>query len=113
MDPIPSTAINYIVHHIFLPICLPQCDDHDIENDVAICDILINRAEAFKEYLPESCATVWISVVKMFRRLRELYSTTTFDKEQLRWLIQSLKLEGFTLSCASGHDITHSTRQIL
>ena len=102
MDPLSSTAINYIVHHIFLPIRLPQCDDHDIENDFAICDILINRATAFKEFLPDSRATVWISVVKMLHQLQGLYATTIFDEERLHRLMQSLELEGYTLSC--GHD---------
>ena len=104
MDPLSSTAIKYVVHHIFLPIRLPQCDDHDIENDLAICDILINRAAAFKECLPDSHATVWISVVKMLHRLQGLYATTIFDEERLHHLMQSLELEGFTLSC--GHDIS-------
>ena len=104
MDPLSSTAIKYVVHHIFLPIRLPQCDDHDFENDLAICDILINRATAFKEYLPDSHATVWISVVKMLHQLQGLYATTIFDEERLHHLMQSLELEGFTLSC--GHDIS-------
>ena len=97
MNILSLTAIRYLVHHIFLPLCLPQQDDHDIENDIAICDILINRATAFKEDLPDSHATVWISVVKMLHQLRGLYDTTIFDEERLYLLMQSLKLEGFTL----------------
>ena len=104
MDPLPSTAIGYIIHHIFLPICLPQCDDHDIENDFAICDILINRATAFKEYLPDSRRRVWVSVLKTLHQLQGLYATAVFDEERLHRLMQSLELEGFTLSC--GHDIS-------
>ena len=104
MDPLSSTAIGYVVHHIFLPIHLPQRDDHAIENDFAISDILINRATAFKEYLPYSRATVWIPIVKMLHRLRGLYATTFFDEERLHQLMQSLELEGFTLSY--GHDIS-------
>ena len=104
MDLLSSTGIGYVVHHIFLPIRLPQCDDHDIENDFAICDILIDRATAFKEYLPDSRATVWISIVKMLHRLRGLYATTFFEEERLLRVMQSLEPEGFTLSY--GHDIS-------
>ena len=110
MDPLSSTAINYVVHHIFLPIRLPQCDDHDIENDFAICDILINRATAFKEFLPDSRATVWISVVKMIHQLQGLYATTVFDEERLHRLMQSLELEGYTFSCGHGISLIQPNR---
>ena len=106
MDPISSTPISYVVHHIFLPICLPQQDDHAIRNDLAICDILIDCAAAFKKYLPDFRATVWISVVKMLHQLWELHATTSFDKERLHSLMQSLELEGFTLSCGHDRDVS-------
>ena len=42
----------YIIHHVFLPPCLPQADDSSPVHDVALIDALLTALSAFHRICP-------------------------------------------------------------
>ena len=90
MNILTSDTLEYLLNHIFLPIRLPQSDDHDIEKDLAICDQILDHALAFQEFLSPPQSTAWKSIFKMVRTLRKLQSTSVLDVEELEFSMRDL-----------------------
>ena len=97
MDMDASGTLTYLLNHIFLPLRLPQSDDHDIEGDLAICDQILDHALAFQAFLSPSQSTAWNSIFKMMQTLRRLQSASVLDVEVLEFSMRDLIPGGVTI----------------
>ncbi|KDQ56358.1 hypothetical protein JAAARDRAFT_132396 [Jaapia argillacea MUCL 33604] len=68
MPNVPKTLM-YIIHHVFIPMKLPQEDDHDASNDFALCDQTLRCAIEYKELLSPDLQERWTPIVKMLENL--------------------------------------------
>ncbi|KAF8063995.1 hypothetical protein FPV67DRAFT_1608613 [Lyophyllum atratum] len=83
-----SDTLVYIVNHLFLPPRLPQSDDHAIERDLSICDVVINSAQAFEAISATSPVhPPWTPIIKMLTGLRALHMTPSLDKREVQKLM--------------------------
>ncbi|KAG5729437.1 hypothetical protein E4T56_gene6157, partial [Termitomyces sp. T112] len=81
--------LDYILNHVFLPPRLPQSDDSSMENDLAICDLVIRNAQVFSTSL-SSDVLCWGPIIRMLINLESIYSVTSLDKQALKGLVSRL-----------------------
>ena len=92
-------AMNYLIHHVFLPPQLPQEDDYSAEHDTALLRAVMDALEDFKHHVPEEQikhAECVISMLSITDRVRDKTSIDgsidpQFFKNTLKNLSKSSK----------------------
>ena len=87
-------TLKYLINHIFLPLRLPQSEDHDIAKDLAICDRIMACGRNFQQLLPACRASTWDQILTMMERLRDVLGTNTLNENKLLDWMKDLKHGG-------------------
>ena len=87
-------TLKYLINHIFLPLRLPQSEDQDIDNDLAICDRVMACGRNFQQLLPARRTSAWDLILMMIKRLRDLLSTGALNENKLVDRMKDLKPGG-------------------
>lgn len=66
-----QSGLEYIINHVFCPLKLPQASDHTLENDIALSQVVLDAARAFKDQLSSDKHQFWASSFKMLQNLRD------------------------------------------
>lgn len=94
-DSLPSQHLKAILYHVFVPLQLPQKDAGDAVNhevDIALCELILDAAQKYKNLLPEEQQTLWAPIPAM---LQHLQAFTTFrDKESIVTALQNMECGG-------------------
>jgi hypothetical protein len=92
----PSGAVTYLINHIFLPPKLPQTDDINLEYEILMLDITIDRLSKFKGHMLEHSAIIdaAIAMITTLRDVRDSLSTGAIDEKKLRGGLADLCKEG-------------------
>ncbi|PIG82695.1 hypothetical protein AARAC_010891 [Aspergillus arachidicola] len=91
-------ALEYLINHVFLPLKVPQQDDHDPDHERFLVGFVLTALKEFKCYI----ATEWHSttdlVVAMVRNLENMLDPAgCMDPEQLLSSLESLCTDGQAL----------------
>lgn len=66
----PLQDMLYVLHHVFLPQKLPQCDDSNPANDITLCHLTYTASRKFADQiLSQSQRRSWLIVSDMLERL--------------------------------------------
>lgn len=65
----PGGSLLYIIRHIFLPPRLPQKDDHNFENDIALLKCLLDCIKDFEKSAPQECRGRWKACTTLVQSL--------------------------------------------
>ncbi|RDB23567.1 hypothetical protein Hypma_009273 [Hypsizygus marmoreus] len=84
-------TLRYIINHLFLPVRLPDKDDHTIEKDLAICDVVIDKAEEFAKLFGTDFSDRWRPITKMLKDLRSLQSSSAWEEKAVLHAVTGLK----------------------
>jgi hypothetical protein len=88
----------YITNHIFLPLKLPQEDDHHPENDRALCTILLHSATIYRQSLPLDAQIRWGPIEKMLQSLDKLHDSNVLRKDSVKMVMTGMQPGGMLLS---------------
>ncbi|KAG0694113.1 hypothetical protein DFH29DRAFT_1035335, partial [Suillus ampliporus] len=90
-----QSGLEYIVNHVFLPLKLPQGSDYSLENDLALCQAVVDAALAFSDQLSSDKQLLWKNSLKMLRNL----------KDSIRFSAMSVKEVEFQISAMDNNDV--------
>ncbi|KAG6811341.1 hypothetical protein H0H92_007886 [Tricholoma furcatifolium] len=82
---------EYTINHVYFPPRLPQSDDSSAANDIALCELVIQNAQAFAAAL-SSDGQLWSPIIEMMRNLQRIYAGTALDKAVLQDIISKLSV---------------------
>jgi len=102
----PSTdqsSLIYIINHVFLPLKLPQGNDHSLENDLALSQAVVDAALDYMYQLPSDKQLSWMSSVKMLRNLEDSIRFNVLSANEIESQIGTMYNKGslFLYSCIS------------
>jgi hypothetical protein len=94
-DNLDSDILRSVIDHVFLPPRLPRKNDKETERktNIALCDSLIEAAQAFLETIPSSESTLWMHMIKMMEFARRA-AKTPFKKADLQRVLSDMALGG-------------------
>ena len=61
--------LDYIINHVFLPLKLPQKSDESADNYAALCRVIAQCSEQYRERVPDHEKPIWDPIVKMLNTL--------------------------------------------
>ena len=67
-----DTDLQYTINHIFLPPRLPQKDDDNVKNNVALSKRVLAALQALQAYVPEQQNLEWAPYIQMVKNIIEL-----------------------------------------
>jgi hypothetical protein len=94
MSNINLHKLQYIVNHIFLPPELPQKDDHNPENDRALCRELCQSACNFYGLLPSDGRTRWDPIIEMLQCLCDFHELDVLSKDCVKSAMERMQPGG-------------------
>ncbi|KAE8440778.1 hypothetical protein EG329_006578 [Mollisiaceae sp. DMI_Dod_QoI] len=94
---LPSGAIMYLIHHVFLPPKLPQEDDFDTKYEAILVDITIDSLSKFKIHLENDQKLIIDSVISMITNLKTVHHSGTVGENELRNALKDLFKRGGTV----------------
>ena len=102
----PSTdqsSLIYIINHVFLPLKLPQGNDHSLENDLALSQAVVDTALNYMHQVPSDKQLSWMSNVKMLRNLKDSIRFNVLSANEIKSQIGTMYNKGslFLHSCIS------------
>jgi hypothetical protein len=84
----------YTINHIFLPPQLPQKDDHDPDNDRALCAVLLQSAKIYRASLPVHQEIRWNPMVKMLQSLFKFHDSDALSKDPVKIAMRGMQPGG-------------------
>lgn len=91
---IEGDPLQYLVHHLFLPLRLPDRDDYALENDATILKYTLSCVEAFVQSGSTVRREPWNTIVKMLARLRQLEETHALNPVEVEHLLRTAQPGG-------------------
>jgi hypothetical protein len=91
-----SDILRSVIEHVFLPPKLPQTHpgkEAERKMNVALCNSLIEAAQAFLKTIPSSETSLWIHMIKMMQLARRA-AETPFKKDGLQRALLDMALGG-------------------
>jgi hypothetical protein len=85
-----------VIEHVFMPPKLPwrhRGDETERKTNVALCDSLIEAAQAFLKIIPSSESSLWMRMIKMMELARRA-AKTPFKKDGLQRVLSDMALGG-------------------
>jgi hypothetical protein len=101
-DNLDSDTLRSVIEHVFLPPKLPQMHpgkEAERKTNVALCDSLIEAAQAFLETIPSSETSLWIHMIKMMEWARRA-AKIPFKENGLRRVLSDMAPGGMYRYCA-------------
>ena len=98
-DGLEEETLQYLVTHIFCPLKLPDGDDHSLDNDRALSNVVHRKACDYSQYTSGSASAQWPCIVKMLQNLNHAMSSNTLDEALVISQIHSMQVGGMD-SCA-------------
>src|SRR6266850_4775174 len=100
-DNLDSDLLRSVIEHVFLPPKLPRNHDKETERktNVALCNSLIEAAQAFLKTIPSSESSLWMHMIKMMELARRA-AKTPFKKDGLQRVLSDMALGGTYRWCA-------------
>jgi hypothetical protein len=98
--------LGYIINHIFLPPELPQQYDHDLDNDCALCDVILTSAMTYRQSLPLDEQIRWDPIVKMLQSLYKFHDSDVFSKDSINEAVREMQPGGMLRSLFSERELT-------
>ena len=94
-----ATNLLYVIHHVFLPPDLPQADDSNPLNDVALINVLLAALRAFEAICPSQERGKWKACVKMLEAMLAMKDQLgDLVAEKLLQRLRATRDEGMPLS---------------
>jgi hypothetical protein len=106
MSILPADDLNFhllrlVVEHVFMPPKLPQKDPGEQierEMNVALCDNLIEAAQAFLQYIPPSQNPLWRHMIKMMGLARRAaLAEVPFEEAELQRVFSDMAIGGTSI----------------
>jgi hypothetical protein len=95
-DNLDSDILCSVIEHVFMPPKLPlkhPGDETERKTNVALCNSLIEAAQAFLKIIPSSESSLWMRMIKMMEMARRA-AETPFKKDGLRRVLSDMALGG-------------------
>jgi hypothetical protein len=73
---VPSSAMMYLIHHVFLPPKLPNEDDFDSECEMILLETIIECLWKFKGFIVSEQYPAIDSVIAMVTSMRNLHDSS-------------------------------------
>lgn len=86
--------LNFMVNHVILPPKLPQCDDRDTKNELALVQFVREQAIAFQLKVPAENQECWRRITKMLNTWIEVNEHGWISKEAIVRAIAALVYKG-------------------
>lgn len=93
MDISPD-ALDFIINHIVLPPKLPQADDSNPKNELALIKFALDQAVAFQNGVSTESRPCWAGIVKMLTTWQEVNSHGSIEENALLRATTALHLNG-------------------
>lgn len=93
MEILPE-ALDFMVNHIVLPPKLPQADDRNHDNELALIAFARDQAIAFQNDVSAESRPCWTGIVKMLTTWLEVNAHGSISKTALTRAITALCLKG-------------------
>ncbi|RMZ83548.1 hypothetical protein DV738_g1146, partial [Chaetothyriales sp. CBS 135597] len=101
MDKLSSSAVSYLIHHIFLPPKLPNQDDSSPENESALLNTTIDALEEFKKWTVDDNNAAVDAVIDMVKGLELvtdfINSNGAINERELSIALKDLPQKGGTI----------------
>jgi hypothetical protein len=91
-----SDTLRSVIEHVFLPPKLPQMHlgkEAERKTNVALCDSLVEAAQAFLKTIPSSQTSLWIHMIKMMELARRA-AKIPFKEDGLQGVLSDMALGG-------------------
>ncbi|KAK1235937.1 hypothetical protein PQX77_000824 [Marasmius sp. AFHP31] len=79
-----SASLDFTIHHVFLPIKLPQTDDWTQQSELELCLEVLEAARTYQNHHVQTQEhSQWDSIVRMLEQVCVLHGNGPFSKETL------------------------------
>ncbi|KAG1751044.1 hypothetical protein EDB19DRAFT_1903894 [Suillus lakei] len=86
-----TDVLEYIITHVFCPIKLPQHNDHTLEKDRSLLDVVLGSAHKFVNSLPSDEEEQWSPLSKMLENLAISITSPSMTEDVFESQIRSMQ----------------------
>lgn len=94
----PAT-VQYIVNHVFLPPKLPQKDDQDCDNEVALCNLVRKYAQDHQRLLPTERQSRWDPILNMLENFEQSLKSEALNVTEVEQNMEEMQVGGVPFYC--------------
>ncbi|KAH7882707.1 hypothetical protein F5I97DRAFT_1931318 [Phlebopus sp. FC_14] len=90
-NPDTQTFLEYIITHVFVPLRLPDGDDHSVSKDLALADAVCDSARVYAEHVRVAGEPQWGTIINMLSHLSATMRFETLSATEIVSQIRSMQ----------------------